>query len=69
MTMTGQAQATDPCPQVPKAFVDPTRIAKLARELKTKQAARQEAVGETEAPEEVEQVLGAEGQAVPWKPP
>lgn len=69
MTMTSQPQVSDPCPQVPSAFVDPTRIAKLARELKTKKAARQDAAGETETPEEVEQVLREEGQAVKWKPP
>ena len=49
--------------------MEPTRIAQLARELQTKQAARQEAAGETEAPAEVEQVLREEGQALPWKPP
>jgi hypothetical protein len=69
MTMTSEAQARDPCPQVLSAFVDPTRIAKLARELKTKKSARQEAAGETEAPEEVEQVLREEGQVVKWQPP
>jgi hypothetical protein len=69
MTMTSAAQASDPCPQVPSAFVDPTRIAKLARELKTKQSARQEAAGETETPEQGEQVLREEGQAVKWQPP
>jgi hypothetical protein len=69
MTMTSDPQASDPCPQVPSAFVDPTRIAKLARELKAKKSARQEVVGETEAPEAVEQVLRQEGQALKWAPP
>lgn len=69
MTMTSEALASDPCPQVPAAFVDPTRIATLARELKTKQSARQEAAGETETPEQGEQVLREEGQAVKWQPP
>jgi hypothetical protein len=69
MTMTSEAQARDPCPQVPSAFVDPTRIAKLVRELKTKKSACQEAAGETETPAEAEQVLRAEGEAVQWKPP
>lgn len=69
MTMTSTAQATDPCPQVPAGFVDPTRIAQLARELKGKMSARQEAVGESESPAEVEQVLREEGQAVKWEPP
>ena len=69
MTMTSEAQTQDPCPEVPPAFVDPTRIAKLARELKTKKAAHQEAASQTETPEAVEQVLREEGQAVKWQPP
>jgi hypothetical protein len=69
MTMTSAEQASDPCPEVPLAFVDPTRIAKLARELKVRKSARQEAAAETEAPAEVEQVLRDEGQAAQWKPP
>jgi hypothetical protein len=69
MTMTSETQVSDPCPQVPSVFVDPTRIAKLARELKTKKAARQEAAEETEAAEEAEQVLRQPGQAVRWQPP
>lgn len=34
MTMTGTSFATDPCPQIPEHFIDPTRILKLAREIK-----------------------------------
>lgn len=69
MTMTSEASAQDPCPQVPAAFLDPTRMAKLVRELKTKKSARQEAVAEAEAPEEAEQVLREAGQTVRWQPP
>jgi hypothetical protein len=69
MTMTSTPRASDPCPQVPAAFVDPTRIAQLARELKANKAARQEAAGEAETPEEAEQVLRDGGQAVSWEPP
>jgi hypothetical protein len=74
MTMTSQEQATDPCPQVPSAFVDPTRIAKLTRELKTKKSASVEATqaevaGETATPEAAEQVLREEGRPVAWEPP
>ena len=46
MTMTSKAQECDPCPEVPAAFVDPTRIATLARELKTKKSAQAAATGE-----------------------
>ena len=73
MTMTSLAQAVDPCPEVPAAFVDPTRIAKLARELKTKKsaqaaAARADVASDTPEPEHVEQVL-REAKPVVWKPP
>jgi hypothetical protein len=38
-TMKSAAAAVDPCPTVPACFVDPTRILKLTRELKTKRSA------------------------------
>jgi hypothetical protein len=74
MTMTSTAQATDPCPCVPAAFVDPTRITQLTRELKTKKSAsvespRPEAAGETDTPEAVQQVLRDEGRPEVWQPP
>lgn len=36
MTMESDTSASDPCPNIPEHFVDPTRILKLARELKKK---------------------------------
>jgi hypothetical protein len=74
MTMTSAVSAQDPCPQVPTAFVDPTRIVTLTRELKTKRSAaevsaQQEAARPAEQPEVVEEVLHKAGQAVPWRPP
>lgn len=74
MTMTSAEQASDPCPQVPSAFVDPTRIVKLARELKTKksasvESAQHECARETDTPEEAEEVLRNEGRKVAWEPP
>ena len=69
MTMTSTPQVNDPCPQVPAAFVDPTRIVQLTRELKTKQAARQEAAAETDPPETGEEVLDAAAPAARWEPP
>jgi hypothetical protein len=39
MTMDSEVQAEDPCPEVLKVFVNPARILKLTRELKTKKAA------------------------------
>jgi hypothetical protein len=74
MTMTSQEQASDPCPQVPTAFVDPTRIVKLTRELKTKksaaeQTAQQESAKPADDPEEEEKALRGEGQKVRWQAP
>lgn len=34
MTMTSTISSADPCPEIPAHFVDPTRILKLAREIK-----------------------------------
>ena len=74
MTMTSAEQTNDPCPQVPEAFVDPTRIVKLARELKTKKSAQvestvHEVAVEAAAPHEAEQVLHAAGPRTAWEPP
>jgi hypothetical protein len=35
MTMTSEVSAADPCPEIPEHFVDPTRILKLVREIKS----------------------------------
>lgn len=74
MTMTSEVSAHDPCPQVPTTFVDPTRIAKLARELKTKKSASvessvQEVAVASAAPEQAEQELREAGEPVSWAPP
>jgi hypothetical protein len=74
MTMTSQEQTDDPCPEIPAAFVDPTRIVKLTRELKTKKAAsvaeaQQEAAGPSDTPEAAAEALRDEGRPAPWQPP
>jgi len=74
MTMTSAEQDSDPCPQVPACFIDPTRIVKLTRELKVKKSAsveesKQEAAAATDTPEAAEQILCAAGQQVHWQPP
>lgn len=51
MTMASKESENDPCPEIPPNFVDPTRILKLARELKTKASAREEAAKESSEPE------------------
>ena len=39
MTMTSDEHEVDPCPEIPETFVDPLRILKLTRELKTRSPA------------------------------
>ena len=52
MTMQSAEAASDPCPEIPEPFVDPTRILKLARELKKQPLPPgAEAVKETAEPE------------------
>jgi hypothetical protein len=67
MTMQSVESARDPCPDIPETFVDPTRILKLARELKKKAPPHEEAVKETAEPEAGTQTL-AETPAR-WQPP
>jgi hypothetical protein len=43
MTMSSEVQKTDPCPEIPENFVNPLRILKLARELKKRVPAGEEA--------------------------
>src|SRR5208283_4046110 len=49
MTMTSEISATDPCPEIPEHFVDPTRILKLVRGIKSGVS-----VAEPEEPEPTE---------------
>ena len=74
MTMTSAVSEADPCPQVPAVFVDPRRIVKLTRELKTKksaaeEAAKQEAVKSSDHPEMGEETLHHAGSSAKWQPP
>lgn len=46
MTMTSTAAPSDPCPEIPESFIDPTRILKLAREIKGSVATSGDAVAE-----------------------
>jgi hypothetical protein len=66
-TMKSEVFASDPCPEIPEGFVDPTRILKLARELKKQSVPSEEAAKETSDPE-----VGAETLAdnpVVYEPP
>jgi hypothetical protein len=66
-TMKSTVSASDPCPEIPASFVDPTRILKLARELKKQAAPSAEAAKETSAPETGAETL-AENPVV-YEPP
>jgi len=47
MTMTSTVAPSDPCPEIPEGFIDPTRILKLAREIKGSVAISGDAVAES----------------------
>jgi hypothetical protein len=66
MTMQSTVAAHDPCPAIPECFVDPTRIQRLVRELKKNVKQTEDAAGETEEPEVVEQALAED---VEYEPP
>jgi hypothetical protein len=67
MTMKSEESEHDPCPEIPECFVDPTRILKLARELKKQASPLEEAAQESAEPE-----IGIEAimeNRVVWEPP
>jgi hypothetical protein len=64
MTMTSAVSATDPCPEIPEHFVDPTRILKLVRGIKSDVSVAEQ--DESEATEDAtESELDAEAT---WTP-
>lgn len=67
MRMASVESACDPCPDIPEQFVDPTRILKLARELKKQAPPQDEAAKEPSEPEVGVAAL-AENRAT-WEPP
>jgi hypothetical protein len=66
-TMKSTVSACDPCPDIPDCFVDPTRILKLARELKKQSVPSEEAAKETSEPDAGVEAL-AENPVV-YEPP
>lgn len=66
-TMKSVVSASDPCPEIPECFVDPTRILKLARELKKQSLPSEDAVQETAEPEVGVETLTE--NRVEWEPP
>jgi hypothetical protein len=65
LTMTSAVSATDPCPDVPAGFLDVLRIPKLARQLKTKTRATEDAVADTDEPEAAAEALQEEAYEPP----
>jgi hypothetical protein len=64
MTMTSEVSVTDPCPEIPEHFVDPTRILKLVRGIKSGVS-----VAERDEPEEKEDATEPEVDAEDtWTP-
>ena len=63
MTMTSQESSKDPCPTIPETFVNPLRIAKLAREIKRGVPMGQDAVAEPPECEDGQEECGE------YKPP
>jgi hypothetical protein len=66
LSMRSETSATDPCPDIPAAFLDVVRIPKLARQLKKHARAGEDAVVDTDDPEAVSDALQAE---VVYEPP
>jgi hypothetical protein len=67
LSMTASVHQEDPCPQIPQTFVDPQRIAKLAREIKNAHTPARK----RKEPEEEESVIEELVQEPPrrWKAP
>jgi hypothetical protein len=60
LSMQSAVSEVDPCPQIPESFIDPLRIPRLIRELKKNVKETEDAAGDTDEPETVEQVLAEE---------
>jgi hypothetical protein len=67
LTMHSEVSADDPCPQIPKTFLNPTRMSKLVRELKKRAPPREEAAKTTDAPDAAVEALQA--SEARWEPP
>jgi len=66
LTMHRAVSAHDPCPEIPQSFLDPLRLARLARELKQAGQATADAGADHAEPEAVGEALRA---AAPPEPP
>jgi hypothetical protein len=64
LQMKSQVSTTDPCPEIPETFVDPTKILRLARELKAKTAPRDDGLRDP-----ADQEGPAAESTYEWEPP
>src|SRR5262249_60262728 len=67
LTLQSEASAHDPCPQIPKTFLNPAHMSQLVRELKKRAPPQEEAAQETEDPQAGDEALRA--NAARWEPP
>jgi hypothetical protein len=67
LTLQSEASASDPCPQIPKTFLNPAHMSKLVRELKKRAPPQEEAAQETEDPQAGDEALRA--NEARWEPP
>jgi hypothetical protein len=67
LTMQSETSAHDPCPQIPKTFLNPTRMSKLVRELKKRAPPQEEAAQATDNPDAGAEALRA--NEAQWEPP
>lgn len=67
MAMQSKVSATDPCPEVPEGFLDPTRMGKLVRELRKGVPLAEEPAAPAQDPDADRAPLQEPGQS--WEPP
>ena len=65
LTMTSAVSDVDPCPEIPEAFVDATRIPQLVRELKKTVAATGVGVADGDPPEAATEALPTDARYEP----
>ncbi len=67
MGMTSTVSASDPCPQIPEGFLDPTRMGQLVRDLRKGVPVAEEAADEARDPAAAADAY--ESRPAVWKPP
>jgi hypothetical protein len=67
LTLQSEAPASDPCPHIPKTFLNPAHMSQLVRELKKRAPPQEEAAQETKDPQAGEEALRANEAC--WEPP